>query len=126
MAHFAELDENNIVIRVIVVDDKNEADGENWCNNFAGGTWKQTSYNTYRNRHSGEKSPLRKNYAGIGFKYDASLDGFIPSQTFPSWILNEEECQWESPVPMPADANPVDGAFYKWNEATISWDKEEL
>jgi len=118
MAHFAEIDENNIVLRVIVIDDTHEADGENWCNNFADGAWKQTSYNTHQNMHSGGKSPLRKNYAGIGFRYDARLDGFIPPQTYPSWILDEGMCQWESPVPM-----PTDGAEYRWNEATLSWDE---
>jgi hypothetical protein len=121
VAHFAELDENNIVLRVIVVDDQHEDDGENWCHDFAGGTWKQTSYNTLRNSHSEGKSPLRKNYAGIGFQYDASLDGFIPSQPYPSWLLDEEVCQWESPVPM-----PTDGARYEWNEATLSWDEREV
>ena len=118
MAHFAELDENNIALRVIVVDDAHEADGENWCNEFAGGTWKQTSYNTFRNAHSGEKSPLRKNYAGISFHYDTSLDGFIPPQPYPSWLLDKEVCQWESPVLM-----PTDGEEYRWNEATLSWDE---
>ena len=118
MAHFAELDENNIVVRVIVVTDQHEDDGENWCNSFAGGTWKQTSYNTNRNRHSGEKSPLRKNYAGIGFHYDAQLDGFIPPKPYPSWILDEEKGQWESPIP-----HPTGEPGYVRNEATLSWDE---
>lgn len=121
MAHFAELDENNIILRVIVVADEHEEDGENWCNSFVDGTWKQTSYNTHRNMHSGEKPPLRKNYAGIGFHYDAQLDGFIPPKPYSSWILDEEEGQWGSPVP-----RPTDDAWYVWNEATLSWDEREL
>ena len=123
MAHFAELTENNIVLRVVVVDDEHENDGENWCHNLLGGNWKQTSYNTSGNRHSGEKSPFRKNYAGIGFQYDARLDGFIPSQSYPSWILDEEAGRWESPVPRPTDSAKH---YIKWNEETLSWDELEV
>lgn len=107
MAHFAELDNNNIVLRVIVVPDESEADGENWCTNLFGGTWKQTSYN----------ATIRKNYAGIGFTYDPALDAFIPPQPFPSWSLNTETCNWDSPQPYPDD-----GQLYFWNEETKSWD----
>ena len=123
MAHFAELDIDNVVLRVVVVADEHEADGENWCNSFAGGTWKQTSYNTHRNMHSGEKSPLRKNYAGVGYHYDGQLDGFIPPKPYPSWILDEEAGRWESPVPRPPDSAEH---HIKWNEETLSWDEVEV
>jgi len=106
MAHFAELDENNIVLRVVVVDEKHESDGENWCNNFFGGNWKQTSYN----------GNIRKNYAGVGYTYDPTRDAFIPPQPFPSWTLNEDTCQWEAPVPYPSD-----NKMYEWDEDIINW-----
>ena len=111
MAHFAELDENNIVTRVIVVDDENEADGENWCNNFLGGTWKQTSYNTYGGVHKLGGTPFRKNYAGIGDTYDASRDAFIEPHEFPSWVFNEDKCLYDPPIPYPDD-----GQRYYWDE----------
>jgi hypothetical protein len=119
MAHFAELDENNIVLRVIVVADEHEADGENWCNSFAGGTWKQTSYNTRGGVHILEGTPLRKNYAGTGFTYDLTRDAFILPKPFASWILNETTCLWEAPVARPAD----DGKRYEWNEDITNWEE---
>lgn len=117
MAHFAELGENNTVLRVIVVDNKDTSDengqeveaiGAAFCRNLLGGTWKQTSYN----------ANFRKNYAGFGFTYDSERDAFIPPRPFASWTLNETTCQWESPVPMPNDGNQ-----YTWNENTTSWDQ---
>tara|TARA_Y100000994_G_scaffold74921_1_gene61699 strand:- start:125 stop:457 length:333 start_codon:yes stop_codon:yes gene_type:complete len=106
MAHFAELDSNKTVLRVIVVSDANEADGEHWCKNLFGGNWKQTSYN----------NNIRKNYAGIGFTYDESKDAFIPPQPYPSWILVEDTCQWKPPVDYPNDDK-----LYDWDESTKSW-----
>ena len=125
MAHFAKLDENNIVLQVVVVNDFYEADGENWCKELFGtDSWKQTSYNTRGGVHYAENSnspdggtALRKNYAGIGYSYNPTLDAFIPPQSFPSWILDETTCLWESPVPKPDDGN-----LYDWNESTQSWD----
>lgn len=92
MAHFAEVDENNKVVRVIVADTKE------WCEETLGGTWIQTSYNTYAGKHP-EGRPLRKNYAGIDYTYDPELDAFIPPkpEQFPDWVLNEDTCQWEPP-----------------------------
>ena len=110
MAHFAELDDNNIVLRVIVVSNDNEADGENWCKNLLGGRWKQTSYN----------NNIRKNYAAIGFTYDESRDAFIPPQSYPSWILDESTCSWKAPVDYPSD-----GKQYKWEESLI-WKSGEM
>ena len=111
MAHFAEIDGSNIVTRVIVVADEHEADGENWCNGFLGGTWKQTSYNTVSNVHALDGTPFRKNYAGVGFTYDASRDAFIPQQLFASWTLDETTCQWESPIDYPSG-----DTTYRWDE----------
>jgi len=121
MAHFAELDANNVVLRVIVVGNKDTADaagvekehiGAAFCERLFGGTWKQTSYN-------GNK---RKNYAGIGYSYDASRDAFIPPKPYNSWVLVEETCQWKAPVDMPADAGTGEPPkMYSWDEATVSW-----
>tara|TARA_R110000787_G_scaffold25275_2_gene71081 strand:- start:3672 stop:4001 length:330 start_codon:yes stop_codon:yes gene_type:complete len=105
MAHFAELNNESIVIRVIRVDDANEADGENWCNNFAGGNWKQTSYN----------GNMRHNYAGSGYTYDADADAFYAYRPFPSWSLDDAYI-WQPPTPRPDDGKP-----YEWDEDTLAW-----
>ena len=112
MAHFAEIDADNTVLRVIVADTKE------WCENNLGGTWVQTSYNTHGGEHP-EGRPLHKNYAGIGFKWDGT--GFFAPQPFPSWTKNEETYLWEAPVPMPTDGKP-----YVWNEAAQKWDEVVL
>ena len=112
MAHFAEVDADNTVLRVIVADTKE------WCENNLGGTWVQTSYNTHRNEHP-EGRPLHKNYAGIGYKWDGV--GFYAPQPFPSWTKNEETYLWEAPVAMPTDGKP-----YIWNEADQKWDEVTL
>ena len=117
MAHFAEIDDNNIVVRVIVVADEHEADGENWCNNFLGGTWKQTSYNTY----ALGGTPYRKNYASIGFTYDATKDAFIPAKPYPSWSLVESTCLWKAP-----SEEPDDDKVWMWNEDTTAWVEVEI
>ena len=116
MAHFAEINDSNIVTRVIVVADENEADGENWCNTLLGGTWKQTSYNTRGGVHLLDGTPFRKNCAGIGCTYDAVRDAFIAPQPYPSWTLNESTCQWETSV-----VKPVDDNVYRWDEDTLQW-----
>lgn len=105
MAHFAELDKNNIVLRVIVVDNSVEHDGENWCHNLFGGRWKQTSYN---NR-------IRKQYAGIGYTYDEKNDVFVAPQPFPSWTLDKNH-DWQPPVPYPAGDK-----MYFWSESKKKW-----
>ena len=114
MAHFAELDENNIVLRVVVVDNRDTADasgvekehiGAAHLEKILGGTWKQTSYN----------GNMRKNYAGIGYTYRQDIDAFVPPKPFPSWLLNAN-AQWEAPVAM-----PTDGKMYSWDEDTVSW-----
>jgi len=125
MSHFAKLDENNIVTFVTV--GRQEDDGkEAELTARTGDTYKQTSYNTRGGVHydpeTGEPSAdqskaLRFNYAGIGFTYDEDRDAFIPPKPFESWVLNEETCLWESPIPYPEDSEQ-----YSWNEETQSWD----
>jgi len=108
MAHWAEINENNIVLRVLVGDnnDPNGDEGYQWLLDNLGGTWIKTSYN----------NNIRKNYAGIGFTYDEQLDAFIAPKPFDSWILNQESCRWQAPIPY-----PTDGFSYSWNEADLSW-----
>jgi hypothetical protein len=115
MAHFAKLDDNNVVLAVhvlnndvIVIDGvESEQAGIDFLADLHGySNWKQTSYN----------KSFRKNYAGIGYRYDESLDAFIPPQPYTSWIFNEETCRWDSPIPYP-EGNLV----YIWNEPTVSW-----
>ena len=108
MAHFAEIDENSVVLRVLVVPDAQEHRGQEYMavDLGLGGTWVQTSYN----------ARIRKNYAGIGMTFDAVRDAFISPQPYPSWVLNEETCQWDSPVPY-----PTDGLMYEWDETITDW-----
>ena len=117
MAHFAELDENNIVLRVCVVDNNNvpsdkHVDGETWCKNFWGGTWKQTSYN----------SKFRKQYAGKDFTYDATKDIFIAPKPYASWTLDGDN-DWESPISKPSDDKTNGGdKVYTWDESAYQAD----
>jgi hypothetical protein len=115
MAHFAELDENNMVLRVIVIDTKDNSDengnekeeiGIAFCQNLFGGTWKQTSYN-----HN-----IRKRYAGIGYIYDEALDAFIRPKPYPSWNFDEETADWHPPIPIPEDDKQ-----YEWDEESKQW-----
>ena len=108
MSHFAKV-ENGIVTQVIVAEQDVIDTG------IFGHGWVQTSYNTYGGQHP-EGRPLRKNYAGIGFTYDAERDAFIAPQPFASWTLNEDTCLWDAPV-----AQPDDGKLYRWDEATLAW-----
>ena len=110
MAHYAFLDENNIVTEVITGIDETELieglDPETWYGNFRGQTCKRTSYN----------GNIRKNYAGISFYFDSDRDAFIPPKPYPSWILNEDTCNWESPVPYPEGEG-----IYSWDEDQLQW-----
>ena len=110
MAHYAFLDDNNIVTEVITGIEETELieglEPETWYGNFRGQVCKRTSYN----------GNIRKNYAGIGFTYDPQRDAFISPKPYPSWELNEETCQWEAPSPYPTD----DFTYY-WNEAELAW-----
>lgn len=118
MGHYAFLDGNNIVTEVITGKDEGQdgTDWEQWYGNFRGQVCKRTSYNTSGGVHSNGGTPFRKNYAGIGYSYDAERDAFIPPKPFESWVLNEDSCLWEAPV-----AHPNDGGFYDWNEETQEW-----
>jgi hypothetical protein len=107
MAHFAEIDDEGVVLRVIV------ADTQEWCEANLGGTWVQTSYNTHGNEHP-EGRPLHKNYAGIGYTWDGT--GFYAAQPYPSWTLDTDTYLWTAPV-----AYPEDGAPYTWNESDQEW-----
>lgn len=117
MAHYAFLDENNIVTEVITGKDEGEEgrDWEQWYGEFRGQVCKRTSYNTIGGVHTKGGTPFRKNYAGIGYTYRADIDAFVPPQPFASWILNAD-AQWEAPVAM-----PTDGKMYSWDEASTSW-----
>ena len=127
MASFAKIGLNSKVMSVHSVHNNELKDsngveqevlGVEFLTNLHGwAIWKQTSYNTYGGVHLLGGTPLRKNHAGIGFKYDEDRDAFIPSKPFPSWILNEDSCLWEAPV-----AYPTDGQTYAWNEETQQWD----
>ena len=110
MSHFAKVSDGKVV-NIIVA----ESEFFDTFVDSSPGTWIQTSYNTLSGQHP-EGRPLRKNYAGIGYNYDAVLDAFIPPKPFASWILNEATCLWDAPIPMPND-----GKSYSWNEATTSW-----
>jgi len=117
MAHYAFLNESNIVTEVIVGKDESE-DGGNWeqrYGSFRGQVCKRTSYNTHGGIHKNRGIAFRKNYAGIGFSYDEQRDAFIPPQPYPSWILNEDSCLWEAPVPMPSEG------VWQWNEDQEVW-----
>jgi len=118
VAHFAELNQNNEVLRVVVVDNRDTSDasgverehiGQAHLEKILGGVWRQTSYN----------ATMRKNYAGVGYTYDAQRDAFVPPKPFNSWILNETTCQWQAPVTMPQD-----GKMYAWNEQAGNWQEQ--
>lgn len=124
MAHFAQLDDDNKVIQVIVVADRDTRDpatgeekeefGISFCKGLLGGgtRWKQTSYN----------GRIRKNYAGIGYTFDPFRDAFIPPKPYNSWLLDETTCHWGPPVPMPEDAGIGEGKkMYRWDEDTVNW-----
>jgi len=106
MAHWAEIDENNIVTRVTVGSNDEPDEGYQWIIDNFGGTWVKTSYN--RN--------IRKNFAGIGYIYDPVADHFFAPQPYPSWIL-DSDAQWQPPIPMPVE----EGKFFSWDEETLSW-----
>lgn len=124
MAHFAQLDENNIVINVIVVDNdevinpitgiEEEILGIAFCKKLLGGDWVQTSYNR----------KFRKNFAGLGYTYDAQLDAFVPPKLYPSWVLNNETAIWEPPVgpaPLLTQEQLDSGYVYDWDEENLQW-----
>lgn len=106
MSHFAEVNEENVVTRVLVGDNSMPNEGYDWVVETFGGRWVKTSYN----------NNIRKNFAGVGFTYDETLDAFIPPKPFESWILNEDTCLWDPPV-----ARPNNDQSYIWNEEDLVW-----
>jgi hypothetical protein len=128
LAHFAKLDSNNIVTFVTV--GRQEDDGrEAELSARTGDVYKQTSYNTRGGVHYTDGVPsedqtkaFRKNYAGLGYTYDVGRDAFIPQKPFASWVLNEDTCLWDAPVPLPEDAGTGEPPkMYAWDEETTSW-----
>lgn len=125
MAYFAELDANNMVVQVLSIPDEEEHRGHAYLSEDLklGGRWERTSYNTRGGVYydpvtklPGAKPAFRKNYAGIGYRYDAGRDAFIPPQPYPSWVLNDTSCLWEAPVPYPQDTKD-----YVWDESRQAW-----
>lgn len=116
MSNFAQIDENGVVIQVLVGDDSFPNEGYDWFVENLGGTWIKTSYNTSKNKHTKVGQPLRKNFAGRGYKYDSVRDAFIPPKPFNSWVLDEDTCVYEPPTPMPND-----GKLYSWDETVKEW-----
>ena len=121
MAHFAELDSNNVVLRVVVIGNADTSDangvekehiGAAFCEKLFGGTWKKTSYN----------GNIRKRYAGVGYTYNAELDAFVTPKPYASWTLDENTCGWKPPTPAPTTENKT----HTWNESTLSWDEHDL
>ena len=106
MAYFAQIDKHSIVIQVLETDDSKPAKGLHWLRERLGGDWVETFID----------NSARKNYAGIGYTFDADRNAFIPPKPFDSWVLDEDTCQWSAPVPY-----PTDGAEYYWDEGTTSW-----
>ena len=137
MSNFAKIGLNGKVIQVLSVHNnelldsngiEQEVNGINFLTNLTGwAIWKQTSYNTYGGVHQLGGTPFRKNYAGIGFTYDEDRDAFIPPKPFPSWVLNETTCLWESPIPEPTlTQEQIDNNnYYRWNEQNKTWDLNE-
>lgn len=115
MAHYAFLDENNIVTEVIVGIDEGDIDYEQLYGDFRGQVCKRTSYHTVANTHKNGGTPFRGNFAGIGYTYREDIDAFVPPQPFPSWTL-DSNVTWQPPVSYPSD-----GGMYSWDEATTSW-----
>jgi len=120
MAHFAEINENNKVVRVLVTDnnDPNGDEGYQFLVDNFGGTWIKTSYNTINNKHLKGGQPFRGNFAGVGYVYDENLDIFLPPKPFESWEIDEENANWKAPIPKPDVA-------HVWNEELGSWELGE-
>lgn len=132
MAHYAFINENNIVTEVIVGKDEDDTDTlpegfaswEEWYADFKGQTCKRTSYNTVANAHTLDGTPFRGNYAGIGYTYDADNDVFIAPKPYDSWVIDETTWLWKAPVDKPTltEEEINAGKYYSWNEDTTSWD----
>jgi len=136
MAHYAFLNDDNVVLKVIVGIDEDDtstlpsgfSSWEEWYGNAQGLTCKRTSYNTYKNTHKESGTPFRGNYAGIGFIYDEANNVFIEPQVYDSWILNESTWTWEAPVSEPelTEEQIADNKQYIWNENIINWELTDI
>lgn len=117
MSHWAKIDENNVVTRVIVGNDsdQNGDEGYQWIVNTYGGRWLKCSYNTIKGIHILNGTPLRGNYPGMGYTYHEDIDAFMPPKEYPSWVIDTTNYTWISPVPKP------DSGFWVWDEDTVSW-----
>ena len=119
MAHWAEIDDNNIVTRVLVTSNEEPDEGYQWLIDTFGGTWIKTSYNTLNGVHLQGGTPLRWTYAGVGFTYNLALDAFIPPCVYKGWVFDIPTMSWTTPTPKP------DSGFWYWNEETEQWDEED-
>lgn len=117
MAHWARIDENNIVQEVLVTatDHRDGNEGGTWLVEKFGGTWIKTSFNTHGGQHLTGGTPLRKNFASVDFIYDADRDAFYAPSPFPSWVLDEDTCLWEPPIPRPTSG------MFAWDEDALNW-----
>lgn len=119
MAHWAELDQNNIVLRVTVGNNEHVDEGYQWLLDNHGGTWLKTSYNTIQGIHLLDGTPFRGNYAGKGFTYYLDIDAFMPPKEFESWVIDTETYSWIPPVSKP------DSGIWEWDEETVSWVEQD-
>lgn len=117
MAHWAQIDENGVVLQVLVGDNDAPDEGYGWCVANYGGKWLKTSYNTIGNEHAEGGAPFRGNYASEGMIYREDLDAFIFPQPYPSWLLNEATFLWEAPVPQPSEKDNA----WAWDENIVDW-----
>lgn len=116
MAHYAQIDENNIVQQVVAIRDEDEHDAPETLAKELGMRWVKTSYHTMGGIHREGGTPYRVNYAAPGYYFDEERDAFILPQPHPSWIFNEQACNWDPPVEY-----PMDGTYYNWNEELLKW-----
>lgn len=120
MAHWAKIDENNIVIQVTVGDNNHFDEGYQWLIDNLGGTWLKTSYNTFEGKHLENGTAFRGNYAGIGFTYYPKYDAFMRPKEFESWVIDTSNYTWVPPIPKP------DSGLWYWDEPTVSWKEYEI
>lgn len=121
MSNWAEIDENNVVVRVVVGDDSFPDEGRQWLIDNLGGRWIKTSYNTVEGKHVLGGKPVRGTYAGENYIYDEMLDKFFPPSPYPSWVLDTDTCVWNPPIPVPSDTTG-----WIWDESIQDWSVREL
>lgn len=119
MAHWAQLDDNNVILQITVGDNNDPDEGYQWLVNNIGGRWLKTSFNTFQGQHLNGGTPLRGNYASVGGKYYPEIDAFMPPSPYPSWVIDTNDYTWTAPVPLP------DSGMWKWDETTVSWIENE-